>query len=86
MMQNNLFNFIGVICGWLVVFLSVAVVAQAQELTPPAVRDVPAGRGLIVPPEKKRPASIPRLQSPPVIDGRLDDAIWTSAAVFKEFY
>ncbi len=66
-----MFSFIGVICGWLCAFLSVAVVAQTQQL---------------IPPEKTRPASIPRFQSPPVIDGRLDDAIWTSAAVFKEFY
>jgi Domain of unknown function (DUF5916)/Carbohydrate family 9 binding domain-like len=83
MMQNHMFSFICVICGWL---LSIALTAQAQDLTPPKVRDVGVGRGLIVPPEKTRPASIPRFQSPPIIDGKLNDDIWTSAAVFKEFY
>jgi Domain of unknown function (DUF5916)/Carbohydrate family 9 binding domain-like len=70
----------------IVLFLSIALVAQGQELIPPKVRDVEAGRRLIVPPEKTRPASIPRFQSPPIIDGKLNDDIWTSAAVFKDFY
>ena len=39
-----------------------------------------------LPPEKLSPVSIPRFASPPVIDGRLDDEIWKSAAVFKDFY
>jgi hypothetical protein len=39
-----------------------------------------------LPPEKLNPVSIPRFASPPVIDGRLDDEIWKSAAVFKDFY
>ena len=39
-----------------------------------------------LPPEKLNPVSIPRFGSPPVIDGRLDDEVWKSAAVFKDFY
>src|SRR5215213_2763124 len=40
----------------------------------------------IVPTEKTRPAAIPRFEAAPIIDGKLDDNIWTSAAVFKDFY
>jgi len=39
-----------------------------------------------VPPEKAQPLSVPRFDVPPVIDGKLDDAVWKKAAVFKDFY
>jgi hypothetical protein len=41
---------------------------------------------IVLPTEKTRPASIPRFEVAPTIDGKLDDNIWTSAAVFKDFY
>ena len=50
-------------------------VAQAQPAKTP-----------LLPPEKLSPVSIPRFESAPRIDGRLDDEIWKSAAVFKDFY
>ncbi len=34
---------------------------------------------------KDVPAQIPRLETPPVIDGKLDDAVWQNAAVFGDF-
>lgn len=34
---------------------------------------------------KDAAARIPRLESPPVIDGKLDDAVWQNAAVFGDF-
>ncbi|HLM02706.1 MAG TPA: carbohydrate binding family 9 domain-containing protein, partial [Pyrinomonadaceae bacterium] len=34
---------------------------------------------------KTAPARIPRFDTPPVIDGQLNDAIWQTAAVFGEF-
>ncbi|MEP6923799.1 MAG: DUF5916 domain-containing protein [Pyrinomonadaceae bacterium] len=37
-------------------------------------------------PEKLLPVNIPRLETPPVIDGKLDDEVWKHAAVFKDFY
>jgi Domain of unknown function (DUF5916)/Carbohydrate family 9 binding domain-like len=40
----------------------------------------------VLPPEKAQPVRIPRFESAPVIDGKLDDAVWKSAAVFKNFY
>jgi hypothetical protein len=39
-----------------------------------------------LPPEKSQPVSIPRFDAPPTIDGKLDDAVWKKAAVFKDFY
>jgi hypothetical protein len=41
--------------------------------------------GIVVPPEKANPVHIARFEKPPVIDGKLDDAVWQQAAVFKDF-
>nr|MBA3806164.1 carbohydrate binding family 9 domain-containing protein [Acidobacteriota bacterium] len=41
---------------------------------------------LVLPPEKANPLRVPRLEKPPVIDGRLDDDAWKGAAVLKDFY
>src|SRR5687768_2164431 len=35
--------------------------------------------------KKDAPVRIPRFEAPPVIDGKLDDAVWRSAAVFGDF-
>ena len=40
----------------------------------------------MLPPEKARPVKLPLFAKPPVIDGKLDDEVWKSAAVFKDFY
>jgi hypothetical protein len=37
-------------------------------------------------PEKAQPLRVPRFETPPTIDGKLDDAVWRTAAVFSEFY
>ena len=39
-----------------------------------------------VPPEKAKPLRIPRLDKPPVIDGKLNDEVWKQAVVLKDFY
>ncbi|MCA1556013.1 MAG: carbohydrate binding family 9 domain-containing protein, partial [Acidobacteria bacterium] len=44
------------------------------------------GRSIALPPEKAGPIVVPRLDTPPVIDGKLDDAIWKQATVLKDFY
>ena len=36
-------------------------------------------------PEKAGPVGLKRFDAPPVIDGRLDDEVWKSASVFKDF-
>ena len=41
---------------------------------------------VVVPPEKAQPVRIPRFEKPPVIDGKLDDEVWKSAVVLKDFY
>jgi hypothetical protein len=40
---------------------------------------------IVVPPEKSVPITIPKFDSEPMIDGKLDDEIWKKAAVFKDF-
>lgn len=46
----------------------------------------PAGKApLVIPPEKQKPIVVPRFEKPPVIDGKLDDEVWKTAAVFKDF-
>ena len=41
---------------------------------------------MVLPPEKTKPAIVPRFETAPVIDGKIDDRVWASAAVFKDFY
>ncbi|MDQ1590295.1 MAG: hypothetical protein QOG71_922 [Pyrinomonadaceae bacterium] len=49
---------------------------------------VSAGKGnaITLPPEKAAPVVVPRFDAPPVIDGKLDDAVWKTARVLKDFY
>ena len=44
------------------------------------------GLGFMVPAEKARPIVVTRFEKPPTIDGKLDEEVWKSAAVFKDFY
>jgi hypothetical protein len=41
---------------------------------------------ITLPPEKASPVRIPKFDQKPVIDGKLDDAIWQQAVVLKDFY
>jgi hypothetical protein len=40
----------------------------------------------VLPAEKRQPLKVTLFAKPPVIDGKLDDDVWKSAAVFKDFY
>jgi hypothetical protein len=42
--------------------------------------------GFALPMEKARPAVVPRFDHAPVIDGKLDDAVWDKAVVLRDFY
>jgi hypothetical protein len=54
--------------------------------TPAVTVAAPAKKGsLALPPEKANPVRIPKFDKAPVIDGKLDDAIWQNAALFKDF-
>jgi len=73
----------------------IALQAYAQRVQPHqssdgAVKDSskPAGSssGPTLPPEKARPVIVPRFEKPPIIDGKLDDEIWKTAAVLGDFY
>ena len=52
---------------------------------PPVATSNP-GRSAPLPPEKASPVSLTLFAKPPVIDGKLDDEAWKTAAVFKDFY
>lgn len=41
---------------------------------------------LTLPPEKANPVKAVLFATPPVIDGKLDDEVWKTAAVLKDFY
>jgi len=61
----------------------IAAAAQSASSTKPGNPSKPK---VTLPPEKARPVTIPRFEHPPVIDGKLNDEIWKTAAVFKDFY
>jgi hypothetical protein len=42
--------------------------------------------GSVLPPEKAQPVKLALFAKAPVIDGKLDDEVWKSAAAFKDFY
>jgi hypothetical protein len=56
--------------------------SQPVAASPPAA----TGSRITLPPEKANPVRISKFEKPPVIDGKLDDAIWQSAALLKDFY
>lgn len=60
-----------------------ATYAAAQPLA--ATTNAPVKKGVVVPAEKAALKTIPRFETPPVIDGKLDDAIWQQALIFKDF-
>ena len=46
----------------------------------------PTGGKPALPPEKSNPVKLTRFAKPPVIDGKIDDEVWKSAVVLKDFY
>src|SRR5205809_1554503 len=59
---------------------------SANPAAPPKA-DSPAGkRNIVLPPEKSQPVKLPRFEKAPLIDGKLDDEVWTHAVVLKDFY
>ncbi|HKO97660.1 MAG TPA: DUF5916 domain-containing protein [Pyrinomonadaceae bacterium] len=61
--------------------------ASSSPKTPAASVPAAAKPGAVVLPfEKANPVKIPRFASAPIIDGKLDDQVWQSAAVLKDFY
>ena len=63
----------------------------AASPSPAATTAAPApkagGKGMpALPPEKAQPVRVARFDKAPVIDGKLDDEIWKTAAVLRDFY
>ncbi len=44
-----------------------------------------ATKSSIIPPEKSKPITITRFASAPIIDGNLNDEVWKTAVIFKDF-
>lgn len=55
---------------------------KSENPAPPST----ARRKITLPPEKANPVVVPKLDKPPVIDGKLDDEVWKNAVVLKDFY
>ncbi|CAN5397700.1 hypothetical protein BH20ACI1_BH20ACI1_05610 [soil metagenome] len=82
-----------------IIFLSIFIQAQPQDNTNTSIKQsdnvlkddenktTSGGKSKFnLPAEKKNPVNVPFVAAPPAIDGKLDDEIWKSAAVFKDFY
>lgn len=41
---------------------------------------------VVLPPEKRNPVVIPKFETAPTIDGKLEEAVWQQAVVLKDFY
>ncbi len=73
-------------------FICGSVQTRSQSTTTPPVPSIvagsekPSGDSIPLPPEKAVPLRIGRFEKAPVIDGNLDDDVWQSAAVLKDFY
>jgi hypothetical protein len=59
---------------------------DATVLTEASVAPISTGRAATVPAEKVAPIRVPRFDKAPAIDGKLDDEVWKTAVVLKDFY
>src|SRR4051794_5788478 len=59
--------------------LCVVVIANAQTTSTPTA-------AIVIPSEKSQPINIPKFDKPPTIDGKLDEEVWQTAAVLRDFY
>src|SRR3954454_3642110 len=61
--------------------------ALSQSLAPAAPSGIKTGKAaLALPPEKASPVKAVLFATPPVIDGKLDNEVWKTAVVLKDFY
>jgi len=75
-----------------IIFFAAAIYGQepngngaVAQASPSTDTSHPGGK-VEVPADKKRAINIPKAAAAPVIDGRVDEEIWKTAAVFKDFY
>ncbi|HEU4388690.1 MAG TPA: DUF5916 domain-containing protein, partial [Blastocatellia bacterium] len=78
---------IGTLLLFLIVVTAYEVSASAHGLAPADSPKKDSVKGkVVVPPEKAGAVRIPKFAQPPVVDGKLDDEVWKSAAVLRDFY
>src|SRR5262249_52293357 len=65
---------------------SAEIASKSKALSTNIASAAPKSGKPALPPEKSRPVVLPRLDKPPVIDGKLDDEVWKKAARLKDFY
>ncbi|MEW6207853.1 MAG: DUF5916 domain-containing protein [Acidobacteriota bacterium] len=72
----------------IVALLAIAAPVDAQKINSSSSASSSSAKASAVslPPEKAQPIRIPLTSKAPVIDGKLDDETWKSAAVLKDFY
>jgi hypothetical protein len=64
-----------------------AAATASQPMSPMRDEKIAAARANpVLPPEKMQPTRLSRFEQPPSIDGKLDEQVWKSAAVLKDFY
>jgi hypothetical protein len=62
---------------------------NGNSVASPVVADAPKvgkAAAISLPPEKSQPVKIALFSKPPTIDGKLDDEVWKTAALLKDFY
>src|SRR5690242_6939502 len=79
------------LCTALIVLCCGAASPQSLDKTTTKSSDVPPSvktgkAALSLPPEKGNPVKATLFATPPVIDGKLDDEVWKTAVVLKDFY
>ncbi len=66
--------------------LCFCIAAAGQSASPSPGKTNAVKHTVAIPLEKAKPIIVPRFDQPPVIDGKLDDEVWKTAVVFKDFY
>ena len=66
--------------------ISASSASSSSDSKPATVATSVNGGKVTIPPEKARPVSIPKMTAAITIDGKIDEELWKTAAVFKNFY
>jgi len=74
------------LCTALIFLCSFAADSQSLSNAPEPAPVKTGKAALALPPEKSAPIKATLFPKPPVIDGKLDDDVWKTAVVLKDFY
>ncbi len=85
--MKALYAFIAVLFFIIYVPAQAANLAEKEPEKPKDEKTNPTKKSsVVIPPEKSRPITIPKIETALTIDGKPDEEIWKQAAVFKDFY